>query len=96
MLEKGTWSDSSLLQAQRSDPRKALRHSAAEVLLVPGKRTIIIIEMAEYDVGKRTSHRCAELRVAVKSHRSLKRYSLDAVAKTTVVQDPRGVRRHSS
>jgi hypothetical protein len=85
LLEKGTWSDSSLLQAQRSDPRKAPRHSAAEVLLVPGERTTISTEMAEYDVGKRTGYRCAELGVAVRSHRPLKGYSLDAVAKTTVV-----------
>jgi hypothetical protein len=85
LLEKGTWSDSSLLQPHRSDPRKALRHGAAEVLLVPGERTTISIEMAEYDVGKRISHRCAELSVAVKSRQSLKRYSLDAAAKTTIV-----------
>jgi hypothetical protein len=85
LLEKGTSSGSNLLQAQRSEPRKALRHSAAEVLLVPGERTTITIEMAEYDVGKRISRRCAELRVAVKSRRSLKRCSFDAVAKTTIV-----------
>jgi hypothetical protein len=54
-------------------------------LLIPGERTTISIEMAEYDTGKRTSHRCAEICVAVKSHRSLKRYCLDAVAKTTIV-----------
>jgi hypothetical protein len=53
--------------------------------LVPGERTTISIEMAEYDVSKRISHRCAELSVAVKSRRSLKRYCLDAVAKTTIV-----------
>jgi hypothetical protein len=85
LLEKGTWSGSSLLQAQRSDPRKALRHSAAEVLLIPGERITISIEMAEYGVGKRTSDCWAELSVAVKSRRSLKRYCLDAVAKTTIM-----------
>jgi hypothetical protein len=85
LLEKGTWSGSGLLQAQRSDPGKALRHSAAEVLLVPGERTTISVEMTEYDVGKRISRRCAELRFAVKSPRSLKRYGIDAVAKTTIV-----------
>ena len=85
MLEKGTWSGSSRLQAQRSDPRKALRHNAAEVLLIPGERITISIEMAEYGVGKRISHRWAELSVAVKSRQSLKRYRLDAVAKTTIV-----------
>jgi hypothetical protein len=52
---------------------------------VPDERTTISIEMAEYDVGKRISHRCAELRGAVKSRRSLKRHCLDAVAKTTIV-----------
>jgi hypothetical protein len=85
LLEKGTWSGSSLLQAQRSDSRKALRHSAAEVLLAPGERTTISVEMAGYGVGKRISHRWADLSVAVKSRRSLKRYCLDAVAKTTIV-----------
>jgi hypothetical protein len=77
--------DCSLLQAQRSDPRKALRHSAAEVLLIPGERTTISIEMAEYDTGKPISRRCAEFSYVVKSRRSLKRYCLDAVAKTTIV-----------
>ena len=85
MLEKGTWSDAGLLQAHLSDPRKALRHSAAEVLLVAGEPTTISIEMAEYDVGKRISHRGAEPSVAIKSRRSLKRYCLDALAKTTIV-----------
>ena len=46
-----------------------------------GERTTISIEMAEYDVGKPISHHCAELRGAIKSRRSLKRYCLDAVAK---------------
>jgi hypothetical protein len=85
LLEKGTWSDSGLLQAQQSDSRKALRHSAAEVLLIPGERTTVSIGMAEDNVGKRISHRRAELSVPVKSRQSLKRYWLDAVAKTTIV-----------
>jgi hypothetical protein len=85
VLEKGTWLDASLLEAQRSDPRKALRHSAAEVLLIPGERATISIEMVEYDTGKPISRRCAQFSFVVKSRRSLKRYCLDAVAKTTIV-----------
>jgi hypothetical protein len=85
LLEKGTWLGSSLLQAQRSDPRKAVWHSAAEVSLALGERTTISIEMAEYDTGKPVSRRCAEFSYVVKSRRSLKRYCLDAVAKTTIV-----------
>jgi hypothetical protein len=53
--------------------------------LAPGERTTISVEMAGYGVGKRISHRWADLSVAVKSRRSLKRYCLDAVAKTTIV-----------
>jgi hypothetical protein len=84
-FEPGLGWGCTLLQARQSRFRKAARHSAAEVSLVPSECTSISIKAGEYGMGKWISDSRAESGVAVKYRRSSKLCCPGAVAKTAIV-----------
>jgi hypothetical protein len=84
-FEPGLGWGCTLLQARQSRFRKAARHSAAEVSLVPSECISISIKAGEYGMGKWISDSRAESGVAVKYRRSSRLCCPDAVAKTAIV-----------